>query len=101
MAKTLAELDKLRPIDPDALAQEVALLKERQTAWQLRELRAQAGFTQAELANVMHVGQNRVSQIETGGAEHSRLDTLRKYAEAIGGRLSVEIAVGDRSYQIA
>ena len=101
MAKTLAELDRLRPVDPNKLAVEVSALRERQRAWQLRELRTQAGFTQADLAAAMHVGQNRVSQIEGGGAERSRLDTLRRYAEALGGELNVEITVGDRRYLVA
>ena len=101
MAKTLAELDKLRPIDPEVLAEGVAALRERQRAWALRELRAEAGLTQAAMAAAMNVAQNRVSQIETGGAEHSRLETLRKYATALGGELTVEITVGDRRYQIA
>ena len=101
MAKTLADLDALRPIDPNVLALEMAALRERQRAWQLRELRADAGMTQAAMAAVMSVGQNRVSQIESGGAEHSRLETLRRYAEALGGHLNVEIVVGDRKYLIA
>jgi len=83
------------------LASEVAALRERQRAWQLRELREQAGLTQAAMAEVMHVGQNRVSQIEAGGAERSRLETLRRYAEALGGELSVEIAVGDQRFVVA
>ena len=45
MAKTLAELHASRPVDPDLLAKDVAALRERQRAWQLRELREQAGLT--------------------------------------------------------
>ncbi|MDR0482821.1 MAG: helix-turn-helix transcriptional regulator [Cellulomonadaceae bacterium] len=101
MTTTLADLDRIRPVNPDALSAAVAELRERQRAWQLRELRSQAGMTQADMAEAMHVGQNRVSQIESGGAERSRLETLRRYAEALGGHLSVEIAVGDTRYIIA
>jgi DNA-directed RNA polymerase specialized sigma subunit len=98
---TLEELHARRPVDPDALAREIAALRARQRAWQLRELRKSAELTQAEVAEIMQVGQNRVSQIERGGAEHSRLDTLRRYAEALGGELRVEIAVGDHRYAVA
>jgi len=101
MPRTFAELKALRPGDPVAIANEVAALRERQRAYQLRELRANAGLTQSELAAMMEVGQNRVSQIENGGADHSRLDTLRKYAEALGGNLSVQITIGDHSYTVA
>ena len=101
MAKTLVELHALIPVAPDALARETTALRERQRAYQLKELRTRAGFTQANIAQAMEVGQNSVSQIESGGAEHSRLDTLRKYAEALGGQLKVEIEFGDTNYRIA
>ena len=101
MAKSLEELDRLRPVDPAALAGAVAELREQERAWQLRELRKTVGFTQAELADVLKVRQNRISQIESGGAEHARLDTLRNYANALGGTLNVEIAIGDKKYQVA
>lgn len=100
MAKTLADLDLLRPVDPDRLCAEVSDIRERQRAWQLRELRTESGLTQSALAQAMRVGQNRVSQIESGGAARSRLETLRKYAEALGGELSVEITVGGRKYPV-
>ena len=98
---TLEDMLRERPVDSGALAEEVARLHERQRAWQLRELRAQSGLSQRQMAQVMDVGQNRVSQIESGGAEHSRLETLRKYANALGGHLNVEIVVGDTHYVVA
>jgi len=96
----LADLDRLRPVDPQALAAETEALLRRERAWQLRELRQRARLTQAELADQMNVGQNRVSQIESGGAERVRLDTLRHYAHALGGTLRVEIEVGDERYPL-
>jgi transcriptional regulator with XRE-family HTH domain len=101
MVDTLADIDRRHNITPDELAAAVKVLEERQRAWQLKELRAAAGLTQAELASAMNVNQHRVSQIERGGAERSRIETLRRYAEAVGGTLSVEIAVGDHKYVIA
>ena len=41
------------------------------------------------------VNQNRVSRIEHGDIERARLDTLRKYVEAVGGELRVEVIIGD------
>ncbi|MCL1801081.1 MAG: helix-turn-helix transcriptional regulator [Promicromonosporaceae bacterium] len=101
MTTTLADLQRIRPVDPEELEAAISALRERQRAYQLKELRKQAGLTQAEMAETMRVGQNRVSQIESGGAERSRLGTLRKYAEALGGSLSVEITVGDTRYIVA
>ncbi|GAB3175500.1 hypothetical protein GCM10027059_49150 [Myceligenerans halotolerans] len=101
MTKNLQDLDRSRPVDPDDLAAAKERLLARQRAYQLRELRTAQDLTQAELAQRMHVGQNRVSQIETGGAESTRLDTLRRYAQALGGTLSVEVTIGDTRYIVA
>jgi len=101
MTHALEEIDRLRPLDPEALARAEEQLLDHIRAYQLKELRASLDLTQAELAERMQVGQNRVSQIESGGAEWSRLETLRRYAHALGGTLSVEIAIGDRKYVVA
>ncbi|MFD6449116.1 helix-turn-helix domain-containing protein [Promicromonospora sp. NPDC060204] len=101
MTRSLDDLDRARPVDPEKVAAAEERLLARQRAWQLRELRTQQALTQAELAERMHVGQNRVSQIESGGAESTRLDTLRRYAQALGGTLSVEVTIGDTRYIVA
>lgn len=101
MADDLSDLDRKRPVDPAALAEAKEALEQRQRAWKLRELRTEAQLTQAQMAEQMHVGQNRVSQIESGGVDHARLETLRRYAEALGGELTVEIRVGQQSYHVA
>lgn len=101
MTKNLDDLDRARPVDPEKLAAAETQLLARQRAFQLRELRTQMHLTQAELAERMHVGQNRVSQIESGGAESTRLETLRRYAQALGGTLSVEVTIGDHRYIVA
>jgi DNA-binding XRE family transcriptional regulator len=101
MSMSLSDLDRIRPVDPVELDAAVRELDARERAWQLKELRAQTGMSQAEMAEVMAVKQNRVSQIESGGVEHARLETMRRYAEALGGRLSVEITLGDKRYLVA
>jgi transcriptional regulator with XRE-family HTH domain len=101
MVDTLASIDARHNISAAELAAAVKVLEDRQRAYQLKELRQAAGMTQTELADVMNVAQNRVSQIERSGTERSRIETLRRYAEAVGGTLSVEIAVGDHKYVIA
>jgi len=101
MSKALDDLDRLRPVDADQLAAATSELLRHERAWQLRELRRRAHLTQKELAAQMSVAQHRVSQIESGGAEHVRLDTLSRYAAALGGKLSVEIEIGDARYVVA
>ena len=67
----------------------------------LHELRKASGVTQVELANRLKVSQNRVSRIERGDIERAQLDTLRKYIEAVGGELRVEVEIGDERFLIA
>ncbi|MBK8459525.1 MAG: helix-turn-helix transcriptional regulator [Micropruina sp.] len=70
-------------------------------AWRLRELREQFDLTQVELAAELDVSQNRVSRIERGDLDKTQVDTLRRYVEALGGMLRLEVQVGDDTFQIA
>lgn len=70
-------------------------------AYHLRELREQAGLTQAELAARIGVGQRQVSKIEHGDIESTKVGTIRSYLEAVGGGLSIEYVMGDRRVQVA
>lgn len=76
-----------READPRTAEQQVAgkaAARERRDAYvrghQLAEMRAAAGLTQAELAEVLGVSQARVSKIEHG--EISGIDVVRARAEA-------------------
>ena len=70
-------------------------------AWRLRELREQFDLNQVELAAELDVSQNRVSRIERGDLDKTQVDTLRRYVEALGGKLRLEVQVGDDTFQIA
>jgi len=80
-----------------------AAARERREAYvrghQLAEMRAAAGLTQAELANVLGVSQARVSKIEHG--EISGIDVVRAYVAALGGSIDVVARIGDRSWKVA
>ena len=101
MADTLNRLREVHGITDAELVVAKAQLETRQQAWELKQLRKKRGMTQKALAAAMDDAQNRVSQIERGGAEHIRLATLRRYAAALGGRLTVRISVDGEEYQIA
>lgn len=58
-------------------------------AYHLREARKASHMTQVELAQTMGVSQNRVSRMENGDINAMSVDTLRKYIEALGGRMSL------------
>lgn len=69
-------------------------------AYKLRELREAVELTQADLAGLMKVSQNSVSKLERGNIDRTQVDTLRRYVEAIGGSLRIEIEIGDERLQI-
>ena len=58
-------------------------------SYNLRQARKASGMTQVELAKTMGVSQNRISRMENGDLGSMSLDTLRRYVEALGGRLTL------------
>ncbi len=70
-------------------------------AYQLRELREALDLTQGEIARLLDVSQNRFSRLEHGDIERTQVDTLRRYVEAVGCQLHVEVEIAGRRIQIA
>ncbi|MGX1161300.1 helix-turn-helix protein [Arthrobacter sp. SLBN-100] len=101
MAKSMEELLAKRPVDRAAVNAHKKRMLDEVRAYRLRELREASELTQVELAGRLHVSQNRVSRIEHGDIDRAQVDTLRKYVEALGGRLRVEVELGDQRIQIA
>lgn len=101
MARTIEEMLAKRPVDRAAVEAHKKRMLEEVRAYRLRELREASDLTQIQLASRLHVTQNRVSRIEHGDIERTQVDTLRKYVEAIGGKLRVEVELGDERIQIA
>jgi DNA-binding XRE family transcriptional regulator len=58
-------------------------------AHRLAEMRKRLGLTQAEVADRMHVRQERVSAIERAKVDTSELRTLAAYINALGGRMEI------------
>ena len=101
MTRTLDDLLHERPVDRAEVEAHKRRMLEEVRAYRLRELREASDLTQVEIAARLGVSQNRVSRIEHGDIERSQVDTLRKYVEAIGGNLRVEVELGDERIQIA
>ncbi|KRE74924.1 XRE family transcriptional regulator [Arthrobacter sp. Soil762] len=97
----MEELLAKRPVDRAAVNAHKKRMIDEVRAYRLRELREASELTQVELAGRLHVSQNRVSRIEHGDIDRAQVDTLRKYVEALGGRLRVEVELGDERIQIA
>lgn len=92
MGRTLEELLEQEKPEVVALAKEKAaglLLGIR-----LAELRKQAKFTQSEIAEVLGVKQPTVASMEREGQD-ILLSSLKKYVEAMGGKLSLDVEMPD------
>jgi len=101
MAKKLSDVLKDRPVDRKNVDTHKKRMIEEVRSYRLRELRKASDLSQVELAQRLNISQNRVSRIEHGDIERAQLDTLRKYVEAVGGELSVEVSIGDERFLIA
>ena len=85
-------ITRARGEDPEARRVEA----ERKTnayvaGYRLGELRKRAGVTQAELASRLGISQARVSQLEAGDPEQFVVDTIHRYASALGGELTLGV----------
>jgi predicted transcriptional regulator len=101
MAKTLSDVLSSRPVDRAAVDEHKRRMLDEVRAYRLRELREAIGLTQVDIADVLEVSQNRVSRLEHGDIERTQVDTLRRYVEAVGGQLHIEVEIGERRIQIA
>jgi predicted XRE-type DNA-binding protein len=66
----------------------------------LRRLRHSKNLTQGELADMLYVTQERVSAMERGGVNRAQIGTLRRYVEALGGRLHIEVDLDGEKIEI-
>ncbi|KAA8956408.1 helix-turn-helix domain-containing protein [Mycobacterium sp.] len=98
---TLDDWLKKRPVNRAAVDAHKARMRREPRGYALRELRESQGLTQTQLADLLHVSQNRVSALERGEVGHTQVDTLRRYVDALGGQLRIEVDLGDERIQIA
>jgi len=95
---TLEDYLQANPVDAVELARAAESVRQYVRAYKLREMREAQAMTQVELAQDLGVGQSQVSQIEHGNIGRSKVDTLRRYVEALGGQLDVQARFGDTRY---
>ena len=98
---TLQTMIAKRPADRERVEGFKKQMRDEIRAYRLREIRESLSITQVELAQRLQVSQNRVSRIEHGDIDRSQIDTLRRYVEAVGGTLRVEVVIGDDQILIA
>ncbi len=68
-------------------------------AFQLAEFRRELGINQVDLAEKLGITQGGVSRLERSA--DPKLSTLCKLTSALGGTLSIEISVGNRSVNLS
>lgn len=76
--------------DPAVRAEFAALAHEYEIARVLIEARARAGLSQSEVATRMDTTQSVIARLESGRGLPT-IRTVERYAQAVGGRLSLRI----------
>jgi predicted transcriptional regulator len=100
VAKSIESIVAKRPVNRRLVDDHKKRMLDEARAYGLRELREGLDLTQVELADLLDVSQNRVSRLEKGDLERTQIDTLRRYVEALGGWLRVEVEIGGRTIRI-
>jgi transcriptional regulator with XRE-family HTH domain len=95
MAKSLREIKRRRPPDPERVERiKRALLLENA----LHELRERRGASQAAVAQRLGTSRPNVSRIEQEA--DIRLSTLARYVEALGGSLEIRAVFDNESVSL-
>ena len=100
MAKSVETVLAKRPVDRAVIDHHKKRMLDEVRAYRLRELREALNLTQVQLSQLLDVSQNRVSRLEHGDLERTQVDTLRRYVEAVGGQLHLEVEIGDQRLRI-
>ena len=95
MAKTLKEI--LSQEKPEVVKKAKAMASEMLLNIHLAELREKVQLTQSDVAAAMGVKQPTIAGMEKDGQD-IKLSTLKKYIEAAGCKLSLDIEMSDGSH---
>ena len=95
MGRTLEQL--LKDEKPEVVAQARALAEEMLLDIHLAELRERLHKTQAEMALALGIKQPTVAGMEKRGRD-IKLSTLKRYVEATGSKLRLDIELPDGSH---
>jgi transcriptional regulator with XRE-family HTH domain len=95
MARTLEEI--LKNEKPEIVANAQKKAEAMLLDIHLAELRKRANCTQLSVADAIGVKQPTVAGMEKQGQD-IRLSSLKKYVEAIGGKMSIDVELSDGSH---
>ncbi len=86
-------------LDPSSIARVTRRARARLEELTLQELRRELSMTQVEVARTAEMTQSELSRLESRG-DH-RLSTLKRYVEALGGKLEVTAVFDGRRVKLA
>ena len=90
MRPTFKEFKKKVLADPDVAKEYYELAPAYTLRKQLIKIRKDAGFTQEELAEMLHTKKSNISRLENVNSTISpKLSTIEQYAKAVGCRLEI------------
>lgn len=95
MGRTLEQL--LADEKPEVMAQAESMATETLLNIHLAELREKVQKTQMEMAHALGIRQPTVAGMEKPGRD-VKLSTLKRYVEATGGKLRLDIELPDGSH---
>jgi DNA-binding XRE family transcriptional regulator len=95
MARTLQEI--IATEKPEVVQKAKVMASEMLLNIHLAELREKVALTQKELAGTMGVKQPTIAGMEKNGQD-IKLSSLKKYIEATGGKLNIDIEMADGSH---
>ena len=95
MGRTLEQL--LQDEKPEVVAKAQALAEEMLLDIHLAEMRERLNKTQAEMAQALGIKQPTVAGMEKRGRD-IKLSTLKRYVEATGSKLRLDIELPDGSH---
>ena len=93
------KFDELRTTDPERRARIEAGTQALHDALRLAALREKKGMTQQDVATALAVSQAYVSKIER--QEDIYLSTMRRYVEALGGKIRMIAVFDDEEVPVA
>ena len=85
-------------LTPDVVARVTRRVRARIEEATLQELRQDLAMTQVELARAADMTQSELSRLESR-ADH-RISTLRRYVDALGGKLEITAVFGKRRVKL-
>lgn len=90
------DIEARRPTTPEEQEEARRTIDAEIAAYRLSEIRRAQRRTQAQVAEVMGVGQRRVSDIESAELIRTEVATIDSYVSALGGRLRLVAEFGDQ-----